>query len=101
MMYLALASAAETLFVYDPGGLAPTMKEAAAAFEKQTGTKVELTAGTTPSWSGKAQESADVILNSHFRTYKKSHFNLTQIPSGFVLMVDALFEAVLLRMRPQ
>jgi accessory colonization factor AcfC len=63
MACLAQASAAETLFVYGPGGPAPAMKEAAAAFEKQTGTKVELTAGPTPSWIGKAQESADVIYS--------------------------------------
>lgn len=63
MTFLAQASAAETLFVYGPGGPAPAMKEAAAAFEKQSGTKVEVTAGPTPSWIGKAQESADVIYS--------------------------------------
>lgn len=63
VMCLAQANAADTLFVYGPGGPAPAMKEAAAAFEKRTGTKVELTAGPTPSWIGKAQESADVIYS--------------------------------------
>lgn len=62
-MCLTPASAAEALFVYGPGGPAPAMKEAAAAFEKQTGTRVELIVGPTPSWIGKAQESADVIYS--------------------------------------
>lgn len=63
MTLLTQAGAAETLFVYGPGGPAPAMKEAAAAFEKQSGTRVELTAGPTPSWIGKAQEGADVIYS--------------------------------------
>lgn len=57
------ATAQDTLFVYGPGGPAPAMKEAATAFEKQHGSKVEVTAGPTPSWIAKAKEIADVIYS--------------------------------------
>jgi len=50
-----------TLNVYGPGGPAPAMKEAAAAFEKKTGTPVTVTAGPTPQWIDKAKADADVI----------------------------------------
>ena len=40
------------------------MKEAAAAFEKQTGTKVVVTAGPTPQWIEKARTDADIIFYS-------------------------------------
>ncbi|MHB1334064.1 MAG: substrate-binding domain-containing protein [Sulfuriferula sp.] len=62
----AIASAAlaqDTLYVYGPGGPAPAMKEAAAAFEKETGTKVEVTAGPTPKWLDKAKNDADLIFS--------------------------------------
>ena len=57
------ALAQDTLYVYGPGGPAPAMKEAAAAFEKETGTKVEVTAGPTPKWLGKAKNDADLIFS--------------------------------------
>lgn len=57
------AHAADTLFVYGPGGPAPAMKEAASAFEKTTGTKVEVTAGPTGQWLAKAKTDADVIYS--------------------------------------
>jgi len=44
------AVAQNVLHVYGPGGPAPAMKEAAAAFEKKGGVSVEVTAG--PHWSG-------------------------------------------------
>jgi len=44
------AYAQTTLHVYGPGGPAPAMKEAAAAFEKKTGTQVVVTAGPTGTW---------------------------------------------------
>lgn len=53
--------AVETLNVYGPGGPAPAMKEAAAAFEKQTGIRVTVTAGPTPEWIEKAKSDGDVI----------------------------------------
>jgi len=55
--------AQETLFVYGPGGPAPAMKEAAVAFEKTTGVKVEVTAGPTPKWLDKAKTDADLIFS--------------------------------------
>lgn len=55
--------AQETLYVYGPGGPAPAMKEAAAAFGKANGLKVEVTAGPTPSWIDKAKQNADVIFS--------------------------------------
>lgn len=53
----------ETLRVYGPGGPAPAMKEAALAFEKQSGIKVEITAGPTPQWLDKAKNDADIIYS--------------------------------------
>lgn len=57
------AHAAETLFVYGPGGPAPAMKEAASAFEKATGNKVDVTAGPTGKWLDKAKADADVVYS--------------------------------------
>lgn len=57
------AAAQSTLHVYGPGGPAPAMKEAAAAFEKKTGTHVEVTAGPTPSWIDHARTNADLIFS--------------------------------------
>ena len=57
------ALAQETLFVYGPGGPAPAMKEAAVAFEKTTGVKVEVTVGPTPKWLDKAKNDADLIFS--------------------------------------
>ncbi|GAB3630184.1 hypothetical protein PTE30175_04166 [Pandoraea terrae] len=51
------------LHVYGPGGPAPAMKEAAEAFEKRTGTHVDVTAGPTPSWIDHARADADVIFS--------------------------------------
>ena len=63
LLMTGAAMAQETLFVYGPGGPAPAMKEAAAAFEKQHGTKVEVTAGPTPTWLEKAKQNADVVYS--------------------------------------
>ena len=63
LLLSATAMAQETLFVYGPGGPAPAMKEVAAAFEKQHGIKVEVTAGPTPTWLEKAKQNADVIYS--------------------------------------
>lgn len=51
------------LRVYGPGGPAPAIKEAAAAFEKKAGVSVEVTAGPTPAWIDKAKQNADVIYS--------------------------------------
>ncbi|MBT9567848.1 MAG: extracellular solute-binding protein [Thiobacillus sp.] len=55
------AQAGTALNVYGPGGPAPAMKEAAAAFEKKTGTPVKVTAGPTPKWIDQAKADADVV----------------------------------------
>ncbi|WP_322012799.1 substrate-binding domain-containing protein [Paraburkholderia sp. J12] len=57
------AAAQSTLHVYGPGGPAPAMKEAAAAFEKETGTHVDVTAGPTPAWIDHARADADLIFS--------------------------------------
>lgn len=57
------AHAAETLRVYGPGGPAPAMKEAAAAYEKKTGTTVQVTAGPTGEWIDKARQDADIVFS--------------------------------------
>ena len=51
------------LHVYGPGGPAPAMKEAAAAFGKKGGVSVEVTAGPTPAWIDQAKQNADVIYS--------------------------------------
>ena len=53
--------AQETLFVYGPGGPAAVMKEAAIAFEKTSGVKVEVTAGP-PKWLDQAKANAGLFL---------------------------------------
>ncbi len=55
--------AAEPLLVYGPGGPAPAMKEAAEAFSRAHGVKVEVTAGPTPGWITKARVDADLIFS--------------------------------------
>lgn len=59
----ALAQSAEPLRAYGPGGPAPAMREAAAAFYKQTGVPVEVTAGPTPQWIDAARTNADLIFS--------------------------------------
>lgn len=60
---ISSAQAQETLNVYGPGGPAPAMIEAAATFEKITGTKVEVTAGPTPKWIEQAKTQGDIIFS--------------------------------------
>ena len=57
------AWAAQDLNVYGPGGPAPAMKEAAAAFGKTHGLTVNVTAGPTPAWADKAKQDADVLFS--------------------------------------
>ncbi len=56
-------AAAETLFVYGPGGPLPAMKEIAVEFERQRGVHVAVTGGPTPQWLAKARRDADVIFS--------------------------------------
>lgn len=55
--------AAQPLYVYGPGGPFPAIKEAAAAFSKQHGVDVIVTAGPTPKWIADAKSNADVIYS--------------------------------------
>nr|WP_295900160.1 substrate-binding domain-containing protein [uncultured Bdellovibrio sp.] len=56
------AQAETTLQVFGPGGPAPAMKACAAAFEKEKGIKVNVTAGPLEKWLGQA-ETADVFYS--------------------------------------
>jgi accessory colonization factor AcfC len=55
--------AQERVHVYGPGGPAPAMKEAAAAFSAVHKVKVEVTAGPTGEWADRAKADADVIFS--------------------------------------
>ena len=57
------AAAAEAIHVYGPGGPAPAMREAAAAFQAKTGVSVVVTAGPTPQWAPRVATDADVIFS--------------------------------------
>lgn len=59
----AASPAASQVMVYGPGGPAPAMKEAAAAFERETGQRVVVTAGPTDQWLPRATTDADVIFS--------------------------------------
>lgn len=60
---IGAAHAAEPLHVYGPGGPMPALKETAAAFGASHGITVEVTAGPTPTWIGKAKADADVVFS--------------------------------------
>ena len=62
-MPIAARAAAETLFVYGPGGPLPAMKEAAAAFERARGVTVQVTGGPTLPWLERARANADVVFS--------------------------------------
>lgn len=59
----SVASAAEVIAVYGPGGPLPAMKEAAAAFQKSTGVVVNVTGGPMPQWIARAKADADLIFS--------------------------------------
>lgn len=59
----AFPVSAQTLRMYGPGGPAPAMKEAAGAFERQGGARVEVVAGPTPQWLPQAKADADLIYS--------------------------------------
>jgi len=56
-------AAAETIYVYGPGGPAPAIKEAASVYGAQTGTDVQVVAGPTPQWISKAKTDVDLIYS--------------------------------------
>ena len=59
-MFVTGVQADDVLRMYGPGGPAPAMREAAAAFEKSAGIKVEVTAGPTGKWLEQAKVDADL-----------------------------------------
>jgi accessory colonization factor AcfC len=63
LMLSAAPAMSATLHVYGPGGPAPAMKEAAAAFAKANRIKVEVTAGPTSEWKARATRDADVVFS--------------------------------------
>lgn len=58
-----IAGSAADLRVYGPGGPAPAMKEAAAAFAKLKNKDVVVTAGPTSQWRQSALNDADLIYS--------------------------------------
>lgn len=63
LVFFTSACAADIIRVYGPGGPLPAVKEAATAFEKKTGVKVDVTGGPTDKWITSAREKADVIYS--------------------------------------
>jgi accessory colonization factor AcfC len=62
LSYPGIAWSQEILDVYGPGGPAPAMKAAAAAFTQKTGIPVKVTAGPTTEWLEEAKTKADPTL---------------------------------------
>ncbi len=60
---LASTAHAGPVHVYGPGGPAPAMKEAAAAYSRAYGVPVEVVAGPTPQWIDQARNGADIIFS--------------------------------------
>ena len=61
LIFLSTPAGADPLRIYGPGGPAPAMKEAAAAFHRSTGRQVQVVAGPAPKWLDQAKLDADVI----------------------------------------
>ena len=62
-LLVASGVSAQTLHMYGPGGPAPAMKEAASAFERAGGAKIEVVAGPTPQWLPQAKVDADLVYS--------------------------------------
>ena len=60
---LAVPASAAPIHVYGPGGPAPAIKEAAAAYQARSGTEVLVTAGPTKEWLESAKADADVVYS--------------------------------------
>lgn len=81
---LAGSALAAELNVYGPGGPAPAMKQAAAAFSAKTGIEVQVTAGPTPNWKDQASQDADLIYSgsehmmSDFAKVFEGQFDINQ-----------------------
>ncbi|KAB7707869.1 extracellular solute-binding protein [Bacillus aerolatus] len=67
--------------VYGPGGPLGPMKELAEQFTKETGIKVEVTAGPEEKWIGQAKKDADII-------YGGSEYMLTNFTLNHPGMID-------------
>lgn len=61
-MFSAQIAAAD-ISLFGPGGPAPAMKDAAAAFEKETGIAVKITAGPSSKWMEDAKTNADALFS--------------------------------------
>jgi accessory colonization factor AcfC len=59
----APVTAEEVVLAYGPGGPLPAMKEAADAFSRSHGARVEVTGGPTDTWIEKARADADVVFS--------------------------------------
>lgn len=57
------AGAQEVVRAYGPGGPLPAMKDAAEAFSKSRGIRVEVAGGPTDSWIEKARADGDLIFS--------------------------------------
>ena len=82
LMLPTLASAAETLHVYGPGGLMPAMKEAATVFGAAHGITVEVTAGPTPAWIEKARADADLVFSGPHDLGRRGAARQPGVPAG-------------------
>lgn len=78
------AAAAETLFVYGPGGPLPAMREAAAAFGRQHGIVVQVVGGPTPQWLYKAKGDADVVFSGSEHMMTDFVSQLRGAPAGTI-----------------
>jgi accessory colonization factor AcfC len=62
-LFAGRARAEGVFHVYGPGGPLPAVKEAAEAFSKANGVKLEVVAGPTDKWIVQARADADVIFS--------------------------------------
>lgn len=60
---LAVPAGAGPIHVYGPGGPAPAIKEAAAAYQARSGTEFRVTSGPTKEWLESAKADADLIYS--------------------------------------
>jgi accessory colonization factor AcfC len=86
------AHSQNVLHMYGPGGPAPAMTQAAAAFGEKAGIKMEVTTGPTPKWKDKALADADLI-------YSGSEYMMSDFAHTFEGLFD-VHEAVPLYLRP-
>ncbi len=59
----AATAASADISLFGPGGPTPAMKEAATAFEEETGIAVTVTGGTASDWMDDAKANADAIYS--------------------------------------